>query len=359
MSIDLDKLMQQLPVMADHCLDLADAGPDDGWWTHRGPVLPVVARPQLSQELEELFEYAVQNRIVLAPIGDGTSRFIGQMDAGRTVLLVQPGYTSLWHGPNEEDRTAWFPAGVSVADAETLLNNAGFTMSPWPEDHGTLGGNWVHPRGSFGCREFRHAAARRTGAQALLGTGEWVRSNDTPRSAAGPNLLAAMSGCGPAIGLVTQVQLLIRPLGELAVMRGQTDDLAGLCQRLQALVRDDYLPTSCTVWKGEGKSWNVMWRQNVWHDWAERTLQQAAGTLALQELDQDTQLPELAGGDSIFVPWSKVAEAAKRKRGIHFCGPTPEGLVAIGQPAEPIPGHWGDWLEGASERGVLPTAGAL
>lgn len=347
--MNLDDVVARLPLMESSIVPLADPGPR--WWTTAAKTLPVVARPQLNQELEELLRYAVAERLTLVPAGSFTGASVLPPPPDAMVLLVQPGHTTLAAEPDRDNRMAWLPAGMPLVAADGLLADAGLTLALWPEDRGTLGGNWAFPRGSFAVREFRHPAARRLGVHALFGHGGWFRSVPAPRSAAGPNLARGLAGLAPAAALITEVLVSVRPRGERRVGSTAAQTPEPMLAALVDLVRQDFWPSAVSLFAHDG-GWRLVWRQDVWNSWGARTWDAAKRRLGLSDDAVEVPMPRAIA--SRLVPWSRLP--AVLVGDAHACGATAEGMWLWDSGVTHPPVHWRRWLGKASDRGVLVGA---
>lgn len=356
---DLQHLLERLPLMPESRMPLA-ALTNAAWWTPPARLLPLLARPQLAQELIELWRFARAEQIALAPLGSGSFYFAGAVPTdAKAVLLVQPGWTAVWGGADKTNQTAWLPAGLKVDEAETLLNEQRLTLSLWPEDKGTLGGNWVAPRGSFAMREYLAPAARRLGVEALLPHGEWLSSKEVPRSAAGPNMARFMAGFGGIAGMVTRVRLAVQPLGHVVCGRAAINDLPAAFNELRRLACDDYWPTACSLLKTDGQTW-LYWRQNLHSGWAERTWREASAAFALQNVALGEQplptahAPQRKTWRTLLSEFgdNKMAAAASA---FWLAGPTPEGMFAMIERPEPISERWRAWASVKLDAPKAPT----
>jgi hypothetical protein len=311
----------------------------------------------LNQELSELVQFAKLERVTLVPYGSASFRFFGELDPTvNAVLLVQPGCAAVWAGPDQADQAAWLPAGYSLEKAELVLNEHELTLSLWPQDSGTVGGNWVMPRGSFASREFLLPATRRLGVEVLLAHGEWLSTKAVPRSAAGPNIARFLCGTGGTCGLVTKVRLATQRQGERVFGSAKKLNLVATLKALRALVLEEYIPTSCTLRRSQGGV-DLWWQQNLNSGWAERTWKMAGERLKLttEEADSTPCLPYRGIPEKIN--WKALLSGAETVDGSnlpeYLAGPTPEGMSYFAEtPAMPA-AHWQPWLT-QTDRTLLP-----
>lgn len=318
-------LLQQLPLTS-ATLRTDEALPPDAWFGGASPqgLLPALAAPQLKQELEELVRFARQEGIVLLPGGSFSSQLTPAAPRETACLVVRPGSTSVWAGADVRNRTAWMPSSMTVAEAEASLRAEQLTLSAWHLDGGTLGGNWINPRGSFAVREFGEPAARRLGVECLFGNGEWLRMREAPRTAAGPHVGRALSAVGSAAALITAVRLAVEPLGEQVEGEVVVDDPDDAARRLRHLVYEDIRPTALLLWKPRDR-WTLRWRQNVWNGWTEHCWNRACGEFGFE--DKLTEpLPALSrDARPVRVPWSQLSFDASAV----YAGPAPDGLMRL------------------------------
>jgi FAD/FMN-containing dehydrogenase len=352
--------LRRLPLMEGSLLDRTDDAVLPQWLADEaGRLLPVIARPQLGQELEELVAFARSEGLLLVPIGSGSACCApGLPDDDRPALLVQPGHVALWQGVEEEDGTAWIPAGWTVTEAEAALGRQGYSLFVWPEDGGSLGGNWVMPRGSFMVREFRSPVARRIGCEALLPGYGWMRTSGAPRSAAGPGLARALHGLGAGAALVTQVHVAVRRAadvwtGAVDVSAGQ---VAGTLETVRRLIVADMGPSALT-WQKAARGWRLIWRQRLTNAWADRIVEEAMRALGVDtvgDIADSTASP--AWGR--LVAWSELAGRMGDRKGTgHFFGALPDGMFERLPRPEPIPAMWARATAGRDPRPVLPRGG--
>lgn len=355
-------LLRRLPLMEGSLIDRATESLRPGWLTDEsGRLLPAIARPQLGQELEELVAFARSEGLILVPFGSGSSCCAPGLPADdRPALLVQPGHISLWQGVEEEDGTAWIPAGWTVAEAESALARQGYSLFAWPEDGGTLGGNWMMPRGSFIVREFRSPTARRLGCQALLPGYGWMHTAGAPRSAAGPGLSRALHGLGAGVALVTQVHVAVRRAADVwtGAVQVAATQVPGTLDVLRRLIAAEFAPSSLS-WQRSGRGWRLVWRQRLVHAWADRTVEEA-----MRALGVDTVAPGDGEGEGEhpawgrLVAWSELADRMAGRQGTgHFFGGLPDGMFERLERPETVPEAWARAVAGREPRPILPRGG--
>jgi len=119
------------------------------------------------------------------------------------------------------DLIAVFGAGTMGVDAEHALASHGLTLGHWPQsiEISTVGG-WIATRASgqfstaYGSIEDLVLAL-----EVVLPDGSILRTRETPRAAAGPDLRQLFLGSEGTLGVVTEVTFSVRP--RAATTRGQ------------------------------------------------------------------------------------------------------------------------------------------
>jgi alkyldihydroxyacetonephosphate synthase len=111
---------------------------------------------------------------------------------------------------------ATFGAGTMGIEAEEQVEREGFTIGHWPQsvELSTVGG-WVATRAS-GQFSTRYGSIEDVvlALEVVLPDGSILRTRDTPRSAAGPDLKQLFMGSEGLLGVVTEVTFSLRPRPE-------------------------------------------------------------------------------------------------------------------------------------------------
>jgi len=326
-----DVLLQQLPIVEGSLQPLDQGKIPQGW----GPPLefaPVCFFPQLFSELKEVVTLAGRSEITLIPFGSFQGFCPWTPPRSTLLLLVQPGSCSLWRGVDHRNRIAYFPASLSVDEAEELVRKEGFTLSPGLFDRGTLGGNWVLPRGSFLTFTYLDPKERLVGVNALLSDGSLLSSRVVPRSAAGPNLSRALMGMGIVRGFVVEVILRLEPLGAERYFRAVLP-LREVLERLHQLLQNGYSPTACAIFSS-GEEATLYIRHHLKNRWEERVVQKLENTFPLEEfpspLPREHKPPR--GWGSRRVPWSFLFSSKEYPSTLYLSDPSPEGILVWGPP---------------------------
>lgn len=167
----------------------------------------------------------------------GGSGVCGAVQAGADhVVLSTRALTGLVRF-DAEDALASFRAGTIGLDAEERVRQEGFTIGHWPQSVAlsTVGG-WVATRaaGQFSTG-YGNIEDVVLALEVVLPDGSVLRTRETPRAAAGPDLRQLFLGSEGTLGIVTEVTFSLRALPEAS--RGQALHFASFEAGLAAMRR--------------------------------------------------------------------------------------------------------------------------
>jgi alkyldihydroxyacetonephosphate synthase len=178
------------------------------------------------------------------PFG-GASGVCGAIEASAdSIVLSTRGLDGLVR-LDDRNLTATFRAGTMGIEAEKRVREAGLTIGHWPQsvELSTVGG-WVATRASgqystaYGSIEDIVLAL-----EVVLPDGSVLRTRETPRAAAGPDLRQIFMGSEGTLGVITEVTFSLRPLPEASF--GQAFHFATFAAGIEAIrrvVRDGWRP---------------------------------------------------------------------------------------------------------------------
>jgi alkyldihydroxyacetonephosphate synthase len=208
----------------------------------------LVVMPESHEQVLEILRICSQRRIAVVPFGGGTS-VVGGLEptadgfAGLMALDLRRMNALL--ELDEESRLAVLESGLRGPQAEGLLNERGYTIGHFPQsfEYLTLGG----------------AAATRSSGQASAGYGRFdeivlalrvaapsgtIELGRSPKSAAGPDLRQLILGSEGALGVITELTVVLRSLPESRVYDGwQLESFAEGTAVVRRLVQDGPVPT--------------------------------------------------------------------------------------------------------------------
>jgi alkyldihydroxyacetonephosphate synthase len=176
------------------------------------------------------------HRTAIIPFG-GASGVCGAIEAEPDAIVLSTRRMNGLVRMSEENLTATFRAGTLGIDAENRVRESGLTIGHWPQsvELSTVGG-WVATRASgqystgYGSIEDLVLAL-----EVVLPDGSIIRTRETPRAAAGPDLRQIFMGSEGTLGVVTELTFALRPLPETSI--GQAYHFGAFADGLEAIRR--------------------------------------------------------------------------------------------------------------------------
>jgi alkyldihydroxyacetonephosphate synthase len=201
-----------------------------------GPLPLAVLEPRSTAEVAAALRWCRSHRVPLIPAG-GHSGVCGAIRARDDAVVLSTRHLEGLVRLDDGDLAAAFRAGTRGIDAEQRVAQAGLTIGHWPQsvELSTVGG-WVATRASgqystaYGSIEDLLLAL-----EVVLPDGSVLRTRETPRAAAGPDLRHLFLGSEGTLGVVTEVTFSLRQKPE--ARRGQTLHFADIHEGLEALRR--------------------------------------------------------------------------------------------------------------------------
>ena len=182
----------------------------------RGAPTPLaVVRPESTEEVSTTLGLCRAARVPVIPFGGG-SGVCGGVEARPDAIVLSTrgleGLVSL----DARNLTATFRAGTMGGEAERRIQKEDLTIGHWPQsiELSTVGG-WVATRAAgqfstaYGSIEDLVLAL-----EVVLPDGRVLRTRETPRAAAGPDLRQLFMGSEGTLGVVTEVTFSLRPCPE-------------------------------------------------------------------------------------------------------------------------------------------------
>ncbi len=187
-------------------------------------------------DVAETLRVCRAHRTPVIPFG-GASGVCGAIEAHPDAIVLSTRRMDGLVRLSDENLTATFRAGTLGIDAENRVRQDGLTIGHWPQsvELSTVGG-WVATRASgqystgYGSIEDLVLAL-----EVVLPDGSVVRTRETPRAAAGPDLRQIFMGSEGTLGVVTEVTFSLRPLPEASV--GQAFHFAAFADGIEAIRR--------------------------------------------------------------------------------------------------------------------------
>ncbi len=195
-----------------------------------------VVRARSTEDVAQTLRICRAGHAAVIPFG-GASGVCGAIEATpESVVLSTRGLEGLVR-LSDHNLTACFRAGTLGIDAEERVRQDGLTIGHWPQSVAlsTVGG-WVATRASgqystgYGSIEDLVLAL-----EVVLPDGSVLRTRETPRAAAGPDLRQVFMGSEGTLGVITEVTFSLRPLPEASV--GQASHFAAFDDGIEAIRR--------------------------------------------------------------------------------------------------------------------------
>ena len=203
-----------------------------------------VVRATSTEDVAQTLRICRAARAAVIPFG-GASGVCGAIEADAGSIVLSPRGLDGLVRISDENLTATFRAGTLGIEAENRVREAGLTIGHWPQsvELSTVGG-WVATRASgqystaYGSIEDIVLAL-----EVVLPDGSVLRTRETPRAAAGPDLRQIFMGSEGTLGVVTEVTFSLRPLPQASI--GQAFHFASFADGIEAirrLMRDGWRP---------------------------------------------------------------------------------------------------------------------
>jgi alkyldihydroxyacetonephosphate synthase len=174
--------------------------------------------------------------VAVIPYGGGSGVCGGVYDAAGAVVVSTEEMSGLV-ALSDANLTASFRAGTNGMVAERLVQERGLSIGHWPQsiELSTVGG-WVATRASGQLSTgYGNIEDVLLALEAVLPDGAIVRTRETPRASAGPDLRQLFLGSEGTLGIVTEATFSLRPLPEAS--RGQAFHFASLADGLEPIRR--------------------------------------------------------------------------------------------------------------------------
>ncbi len=211
-----------------------------------------VVSPTRIEQIAALLAYANEQRLPVVPFGAGSGVCGAVLPADGTIVVDLRRMNRIVE-LNETDLLVRVQAGMMGNSFEAALNDAGYSMGHFPQsiDLSTVGG-WVATRaaGQYSTR-YGSIEDMLLALEAVLPSGEVLRTHVGPRSATGPDLRQLFLGSEGTLGVVTELTLRIfpRPEGSVAQSFRFVSMRAGL-EAIRHIVRAGWRPPVVRLYDG-------------------------------------------------------------------------------------------------------------
>lgn len=192
-------------------------------WLDRGkPLTPpdYIVHPGSAEEISEIMDVANKYRIPVVPWGGGSGSQGGALPIFGGILLDTKRMNRIIE-INEKAMSVTAQAGINIAQLEWAVNEKGLMFPHYAASSNcaTLGGA-LAPRGT-GTISTKYGKAEDMvlSMQAVLPTGEIVRTPPVPQHAAGPDWWRLFLGAEGTLGVITEATMRLDYLPEARLMR--------------------------------------------------------------------------------------------------------------------------------------------
>jgi len=209
-----------------------------------GPLPQAVVRAGGVEDVATCLRICREARTPVVTYGGGSGVCGAIQVTAETIVLATREMSGLVE-LDSDDLRATFRAGTMGNEAEARVQQDGLTIGHWPQsiDLSTVGG-WVATRASgqystaYGSIEDMVLAL-----EAVLPDGRILRTRDTPRASAGPDLRHLLFGSEGTLGVVTEVTFSLRSLPELQAKRAfHFESLRTGLEAIRQLMRAGWRP---------------------------------------------------------------------------------------------------------------------
>jgi len=174
-----------------------------------------VVRPRSTAEVAKTVRAAQRLGVAVVPYGAGSGVVGGATPPDRSLVVDLSAMNALLE-VHETALYARAQAGLLGGAYEAAVQARGYTTGHYPQsiDRSTVGG-WVATRaaGQFSTR-YGNIEDLCLGLEAVLPSGEVMRTPLVPRASAGPNVREIFLGSEGTLGVITEVTLRLHPLPE-------------------------------------------------------------------------------------------------------------------------------------------------
>lgn len=186
-------------------------------WLLQGPykLLPeAILMPKNTEEVSRIMAMSEELEVGIIPFGGGSGIVGGSMAENNEVMLDIKALRDFEINPINCTATAG--AGMTGADFENRLNEAGFTCGQYPQSfQSAVLGGMVATRaiGTFSTK-YGKMDDMVNSMEVVLPNGHIVSTHKTPKASTGPELDQLFLGSEGVYGIVTKVEVKIYPVAE-------------------------------------------------------------------------------------------------------------------------------------------------
>lgn len=194
-------------------------------WMLQGPYpyLPdFVLRPSTTEEVSKIMKLANEFSVGIIPYGGGSGSVGGSIPHNEEVMVDVKKLRGVEINPT--NCTVMAGAGITGAELEDILNDAGFTAGHYPQSyHSAVLGGMVATRaiGTFSTK-YGKMDDMVNSLEVVLPDGRVLQTHRAPKRSSGPELNEIFLGSEGVYGIVTKVEMKIYPVAECRYFESYT-----------------------------------------------------------------------------------------------------------------------------------------
>jgi len=224
------------------------------WSEDREVPLPsFVVYPESTEQVSEILQIANSKKIPVTPFGMGSSGMGGNIPVYGGIMVDTKRMDEFLE-VNEESLSATVQAGIGSWEYEERLNELGYTSGHLPASQfcSTYGGFLALRSAGRLSTGYGKIEDMVLGLEAVLPTGEVVRTRPVPAHASGPDLNQLFVGSEGAFGIITQATMKIHPYPEERRFRAVIfPDFSSGLHAVRKIMRKDLTPAVARLYTEE------------------------------------------------------------------------------------------------------------
>jgi alkyldihydroxyacetonephosphate synthase len=169
-------------------------------------------RPQSTEEVRRVVQFANQEKIPLVPFGGGSGLMGGAVSIRPCVVIDLRGMNRILE-IDAEARCARVQAGVVLESLDAKLGESGLILGhdPWTLPVATVGGAISTNSVGYRAGIYGSMGEQVLGLEAVLANGEVLRTRAVAKHSAGPNLNLLLVGAEGCFGVITEATIRVFP----------------------------------------------------------------------------------------------------------------------------------------------------
>ncbi|MBD3190331.1 MAG: FAD-binding protein [Candidatus Heimdallarchaeota archaeon] len=175
--------------------------------------------PETTEQIAELLLFANNVKTPVIPFGSGSGVVGGALPIFGGILVDMKRMDQIIE-INEKNLTVTLQTGKNGMNIERELNQAGYTLGHIPQSifTSTLGGYIAHRAAGQFSTKYGKIEDMLISLEAVVPTGEIIRSKPSPANSVGPQLDRLLIGAEGTLGIVTEATLRIWPFPEKKIL---------------------------------------------------------------------------------------------------------------------------------------------